>query len=568
MFSVVIPTYKRDEDLEECLKSIRENSSMKIEIIVLHPGFETTHNVCKKYEAISILDNARSNGKRVKSLWTIINEGIRLASNQYVLYLNDDCLVLPNWDYIASNYFKNKKIGLLVLKTKGIGQDPQFQIINSLYYFPCANYAILNKQAQIYFDENYNWFWSDADIPLQFAISKYKIAITKENMVIHNHKVDETRKTNENTEQSNLDHLYFQNKWKDYKRIGNKLYKKNFVDIIIFKIKRRIKIYIFKINKMKLLLLDFLKSINSKNVRYNVYGYSGLDPKKYYYTNFFQDKNSKLILSSFKPHIRFFMSQGEYKTSKKIQKKRNKITIFITSENLHSNVTTNAKYYKNNCLDRTDLSVGFDYVTHSNYIRFPYWLERYFLPEMTYQDIKEKVNEFNKASYKKSKFCALVASHDFTGIRKNLLGLVNTIEKVSCPGNFMYNDNSLKLQYNDNKLEYLKDFMFNLCPENDSANGYVTEKIFDALCADTIPIYWGGDFLIEPDVLNQNYIINLNPNDYEYSLKQIKDLYTNKILYSKFKKQDKIISTAPDWIFEKMNEMKNAFAELINKKLY
>lgn len=38
MFSIIIPTYKRDEDLTECLESIQANTSQLVEVIVLHPN--------------------------------------------------------------------------------------------------------------------------------------------------------------------------------------------------------------------------------------------------------------------------------------------------------------------------------------------------------------------------------------------------------------------------------------------------------------------------------------------------------------------------------------------------
>ncbi|MFC2615658.1 MAG: glycosyltransferase family 2 protein, partial [Treponema sp.] len=249
MFSVVIPTYKRDEDLRNCLQSLKENTVGPYEVIVLHPGTESTIDLCRQFSAREICDNARKNGKRIKSLWAIINDGIRASAYDYVMYLNDDCLVLSQWDLIAKQYFGDPQLGLLVLKTKGIGLDPAFRTIPTLFDYPCANYAIINKKAKILFDEHYDWFWGDADIPLQFAsMSKYTIKATTENMVIHNHRIDDTRVNNESSEKNRADENYFQTKWKDYKRKGQYLRKESkfeiYTEIVVFKIKRRIKFYL------------------------------------------------------------------------------------------------------------------------------------------------------------------------------------------------------------------------------------------------------------------------------------------------------------------------------------
>jgi hypothetical protein len=51
----------------------------------------------------------------------------------------------------------------------------------------------------------------------------------------------------------------------------------------------------------------------------------------------------------------------------------------------------------------------------------------------------------------------------------------------------------------DDKFKTLKDYKFTLCFENSVFPGYVTEKIFDAIFAGSVPIYYGA-----PDI--QKYI--------------------------------------------------------------
>ncbi|MDE6886408.1 MAG: hypothetical protein K2P17_05175 [Helicobacteraceae bacterium] len=54
-------------------------------------------------------------------------------------------------------------------------------------------------------------------------------------------------------------------------------------------------------------------------------------------------------------------------------------------------------------------------------------------------------------------------------------------------------------RYNDfqsSKHKWLQHYKFNICFENASYNGYLTEKLFDAFAAGCIPIYWGDTSLI------------------------------------------------------------------------
>ena len=56
------------------------------------------------------------------------------------------------------------------------------------------------------------------------------------------------------------------------------------------------------------------------------------------------------------------------------------------------------------------------------------------------------------------------------------------------------------------KLEVFKAYRFALCFENDLYPGYVTEKVFDAWTAGTLPIYWGLD---ADRTLNPSAMINM-----------------------------------------------------------
>jgi hypothetical protein len=50
----------------------------------------------------------------------------------------------------------------------------------------------------------------------------------------------------------------------------------------------------------------------------------------------------------------------------------------------------------------------------------------------------------------------------------------------------------------ENKSEVLKKYKFTLCYENmENIDGYITEKIFDCFYANTVPIYWGGNNILD-----------------------------------------------------------------------
>ena len=80
------------------------------------------------------------------------------------------------------------------------------------------------------------------------------------------------------------------------------------------------------------------------------------------------------------------------------------------------------------------------------------------------------------------------------------------------------------------KFEFLDKYKFNMCFENSSYPGYATEKLYDALCAKTVPIYWGSP-TIEVDFNPKAF---LNWHDYmddDAFMEAIKEIDQNDKLY-------------------------------------
>lgn len=320
----------------------------------------------------------------------------------------------------------------------------------------------------------------------------------------------------------------------------------------------KIKAYIDLCSDIFLWIKEWYISLFDRRLRYFVYGLSDKGFQHiqyYYYKNFLPFDKTQIRPSIYKPHIRFYEVFGGLKVRKKIKKVPNRLTIFSTGECVHSLVVPTAQDYKDNCISCADISLGFDYLTDKNYIRFPYWLLRFFSPTKNKDELAKLINAYNTRRYKKTQFCALVASHDKTNIRTKILEKINTIAPVMCAGKFAHNDPTLKTLFNNNKEEYLKQFKFNICPENDSFKGYVTEKIFDALLSDCIPIYWGGDRPPEPEVINSNALILFDPDNPEDAVEKIRFLHTDEKAYEQFKKNIKFTPTAVDWIYSKMHDL-------------
>jgi hypothetical protein len=240
--------------------------------------------------------------------------------------------------------------------------------------------------------------------------------------------------------------------------------------------------------------------------------------------------------------------------------------IFYTAENIHDE-GSHWKQFEDLLIPEKciNLSLGFDYIEDKKYLRFPFWLMANFEPEDTFADIQNKLETYKQIKTDREKFCTLIMRANYNGGRRQFYDMINSIESVSCPSNFMHNDDSLRTIYNNDKREYLKNFKFNLCPENDNYSGLVTEKIFDAIFAGCIPIYRGANNQPEPDILNQNRILFLQSNDSnDFILQKIKSLLTDSKQFCKFANQPAFTPDAAKVIYSYFERLEKKVVEFLN----
>lgn len=188
------------------------------------------------------------------------------------------------------------------------------------------------------------------------------------------------------------------------------------------------------------------------------------------------------------------------------------------------------------------LNIGFKNIDNPLYFRLPLWM----LEINWFNTDTMNLNEFQNPlpipleacttveQTERTKFCAFIVSNPKNTIRNEAFHELTKYKPVDSAGK-LYNNigdtifaglggggGELK------KHEFLKDYKFCLCYENESSDGYVTEKLLHAKAAGCIPIYWGA-----PDVSNdfdQRGFINLTgcPEDL---VKRVKEIDESDELY-------------------------------------
>lgn len=248
---------------------------------------------------------------------------------------------------------------------------------------------------------------------------------------------------------------------------------------------------------------------------------------------------------------------------------RNKLDggkIFFSGENLDKKFTKWNWNFGDYCLDYVDLAMGFGDIKNDKYLRFPLWILYVFSPKADKSEIIDTVNRINNTRYPKTRGCALIAGHDKHGTRTMVCEGVKNILDVEFAGRWRNNTQDLWDKYKDDKIAYLTNFKFTICPENINTQLYVTEKIFEAFMADAIPIYYGSNNNPEPNIINKSATILWSPDgNNEANIKLIQDLKSNDKLYNDFIAQPKLLPYTAEYVQDKFSELKDRIAKIIKK---
>lgn len=122
-FSIIIPTWNNLDYVKLCVNSIRKNSRFRHQIILhINDGSDGSKAWAEKEN----IDHTAST-KNVGICWAV-NDAARLANTDYIVYMNDDMYVLPDWDLHLWNEIQQLPDDLFFLSSTMIeptgGENP------------------------------------------------------------------------------------------------------------------------------------------------------------------------------------------------------------------------------------------------------------------------------------------------------------------------------------------------------------------------------------------------------------------------------------------------------------
>jgi GT2 family glycosyltransferase len=110
LFSVVIPTYKREKDLNECLVSILKQSFLPLEVFVIDNARDTETEKLVFAQEKFFNDNGLKLGyikNKENSLTSARNLGAKLCKGDIVSFLDDDVVLDKDYFLETKKFFEN-----------------------------------------------------------------------------------------------------------------------------------------------------------------------------------------------------------------------------------------------------------------------------------------------------------------------------------------------------------------------------------------------------------------------------------------------------------------------------
>lgn len=104
-YSILIPTLENLSYLKLCIKSIRDFSCQNHEIIV-----HVNNDDIKTIEWLESEEIKFTQSKTNLGVAGAMNAAQKLATRDLLMYINDDMVVLPKWDYYINKYLEDNKI--------------------------------------------------------------------------------------------------------------------------------------------------------------------------------------------------------------------------------------------------------------------------------------------------------------------------------------------------------------------------------------------------------------------------------------------------------------------------
>lgn len=135
------------------------------------------------------------------------------------------------------------------------------------------------------------------------------------------------------------------------------------------------------------------------------------------------------------------------------------------------------------------------------------------------------------------KFCCFIVSNESCTVRNNMFYYLSQYKKVESSGRFANNTDYVMphMYWTEDFRDFISNYKFIICFENNKKNTYATEKIVNPYAAQCIPIYWGTTHIHK--VFNKESMLFLEDESiesYQNIINKIIELDNSDVKYLEF----------------------------------
>jgi len=219
-----------------------------------------------------------------------------------------------------------------------------------------------------------------------------------------------------------------------------------------------------------------------------------------------------------------------------------------------------------------DYALTFHYLENPRHLRLPNYVLSADSPELAqvpplHRGPLPNVETPEEILARKNKFCAFVVSniHRRTNKRVEFFHRLSRYKQVDSGGRALNNIGGAVSGGTAGKQKFLRPYKFSITFENKSIPGYTTEKIYEAMLARCIPIYWGSPRIDEE--FNPKCFLNYFDFPSEDALvERIIEIDNNPGLHLEYLRQPVFHNNQPSEFFSK-ERLLNFFDEIFTTRI-
>lgn len=241
------------------------------------------------------------------------------------------------------------------------------------------------------------------------------------------------------------------------------------------------------------------------------------------------------------------------------------LLIFGSGGHMHRLYTCKKVFHTNETIDpnwnQTDYALTYHYSNDPRQLRLPYYV---WGTPGTWQDLIKTEQEIEQLLKSKRGFCSAVISNGNLKRTKERVNFFNTLSQskdVASGGSFKNNTGPIG-SGPLGKINFIKNYKFNIAFENKSLPGYVTEKLTDAMLARCIPLYWGCERVGEE--FNKKSFLCRNDFDSDQSFTEhILRVHDDESLFEKILREPYLKNNQPNIYYDE-NRITDFFLKLLD----